>query len=97
MSNAREELAMDIIQYVMSNDILTQHGMKGLRTRLAVAIPDDIEVIYDAMLRRASKIMDAPLGGSDGRELDILASAIEAYEVKNLGWPAPSRNRHYDP
>jgi hypothetical protein len=49
--SAKDELARDIIQYVMSNDILTQHGMKGLRDRLAVAIPDDIEVIYDAMLR----------------------------------------------
>jgi hypothetical protein len=65
--------------------------MKGLRARLAVAIPDDIEVIYDAMLRRASKLMDAKLGDVEGRELEILVSAIEAYEVKNLGWPAPAR------
>jgi hypothetical protein len=85
MTNAREELARDIIQYVMSNDILTQHGMKGLRTRLAAAIPDDIAVVYDAMLCRASRLMDAKLGEARGRELDILVSAIEAYEVKNLG------------
>jgi hypothetical protein len=81
MSNAKEELARDIIQYVMANDILTQHGMKGLRDRLNVAIPDDIEVIYSAMLRRASSLMDAGLGSANGRELDILVAGIEAYEA----------------
>lgn len=90
MSDVKEQLARDIIQYVMSNDILTQHGMKGLRARLAIAIPDDVEVVYDAMLRRASKLMDSTLSSKEGRELEILVSAIEAYEVHKLGWPQPS-------
>lgn len=79
---AREELARDIIQYVMANDILTQHGMAGLRRRLAAAIPDDVGVMYDAMLKRLAELMTAQAGTRDGTALDILSSGIEAYEVK---------------
>jgi hypothetical protein len=81
--SAREELARDIIQYVMANDILTQHGMAGLRQRLAAAIPDDVEIMYDAMLHRVAALMDAKAGTRDGLALDVLASGIEAYENKH--------------
>lgn len=80
--SAREELARDIIQYVMEHDVLTQHGMAGLRSRLAAAIPDDVELFYDAMLKRLAALMTAQAGTRDGTALDILSSGIEAYERK---------------
>lgn len=80
----REELARDIIQYVMENDILTQHGMGGLRRRLALAIPDDMGLVYEAMLRRIGALMDAKPGTTEGRALDILAAACEAYEDEHF-------------
>lgn len=80
--SARDELAGDIIQYVMEHDILTRHGMSGLRKRLAAAIPDDIELFYDAMLKRVAELMGAQAGTRDSTALDILSSGIEAYERK---------------
>lgn len=79
----REQIARDIIQYVMENDILTQHGMGGLRRRLALAIPDDMGIVYDAMLKRVGALMDAKPGTPEGSALDILVSAVEAYEAKH--------------
>jgi hypothetical protein len=84
--SARDELARDIIQYVMANDILTQHGMAGLRQRLAAAIPDDIELMYEAMLKRIAQLMDAQAGTRDGLALDILSSGVEAYEAKHFSF-----------
>jgi len=83
--SARDELARDITAYVMANDILTQHGMKGLRDRLAAAIPDDVALMYDAMLYRVADLMrTARAGSDDGLALDILVSALEAYEAKRF-------------
>lgn len=87
-TRAREELARDVIQYVMANDILTQHGMKGLRSRLEAAIPDDVALFYDAMLQRVADLMSAQAGTRDGFALDVLASGIEAYEKKAFHFPA---------
>jgi hypothetical protein len=71
----------------MTNDILTQHGMNGLRARLEAAIPDDVALFYDAMLQRVSDLMSAQAGTRDGLALDILASGIEAYEKKAFPFP----------
>lgn len=86
-------MAREIIAYVMENDILTQHGMAGLRTRLAQAI-DKPEPIYRAMLRRAHELMDAAAGTPEGAELDALADAIVAYEAKMIAAPATAMVPH---
>lgn len=90
MNDVKGELARDIIHYVMSHDILTQHGMKGLRDRLAIAIPEDIAVIYGAMLNRASKLMGAKMDTREGAALDLLAEAIQDYE-RYVGWDRSPR------
>lgn len=77
---ARKELARDIVQYVMENDILTQHGLKGLRERLEIAIPDDVAWIYNAMMKRCTILMNAKLGTPERRELDILVAACQRHE-----------------
>lgn len=88
-----EQLARDIVQYCLGNDILTQHGMKGLRDRLAIAIPSDISLIYGAMLARAGELIaKAEPGTKEGRELDILVAAVQAYEDRHYPFPPAGLN-----
>lgn len=87
-------MAREIIAYVMENDILTQHGMAGLRTRLAQAI-DKPEPIYQAMLRRANELMNAVAGTPEGAELDALIDALVAYEAKMIAAPATAVVPHH--
>ena len=83
--SVRDQLARDIITYVMSNDILTQHGMAGLRKRLEAAIPDDVEVLYEGLLKRAGELLKVgKLADKQTLELDILVAGIEAYEAKKF-------------
>jgi HTH-type transcriptional regulator/antitoxin HigA len=49
--------------------------------------PIKTEQDYDAALARVALLMDAQIGSTEGDELDILVTLIEAYEAKHYPMP----------
>jgi len=52
--------------------------------------PIKLEADYEAALERVAELMDAEVDTSEGDELDVLATLIEAYELKHYPIDAPN-------
>lgn len=81
MNQVSDNLARKIVEYCFLNDVLTQHGMKGLRREIQKALAG-ADALHGLALRRIEHLMEIePQAATpEGAELDALASAVTAYE-----------------
>lgn len=74
-----DDISREIIKYCFEHDVLTQHGMAGIREKIAGVIRGADE-LHRLALVRIENLMDAKAGTPEGAELSDWADAVQTFE-----------------